>query len=793
MKKNNDSEKHEHDEQRAEHFEAAENRLNIDKLSERETNFREIETRLEEVKKSLDEKEKILEERAKELSDREAIIRTSEIQRDNGYVELRRDLDEELQDIRKKFNEYISNKRSEDFAALNEEIIKEKTKRLSALSSELDADRERVQNEIAVLKKEFEQEKTEIKKELAKERDTIKTDRINLENETAKVEQEKTELQYSKKILQAKEDALFNLKERINEEVEAGIAEAKKSFEMKEKRTQEECERLRKSISQIQNLNGIYDELKRKLGGQEPEKILLELTAKTEEIKKLHEELLSRPTEEMRKKYKTFEAEIEKYKQSADEKSRELDDIRKVLSGEKELKFKVNDLERENKSLKSQNESIERECARLQGELTRLQSSYERAQERDSRIKDIEIPLSDEIRPRMNDDDISEIDWLDNIGKSCIQYGLKFPERILHAFHTALKTAEWSPLTVLAGVSGTGKSELPRLYSHFGGFTFMSLAVQPNWDSQEAMLGFFNSIDNKFDAQPVLRLLAQAQKPLDNKNNYPGLKDTMCIILLDEMNLAHVELYFAEFLSKLELRRGSEKNKLPKLLVKLGSGIEPYQLELGRNVLWTGTMNQDETTKSLSDKVLDRSIVINFPRPTELERRKKLKPLDQIVPLITTKKWGKWVVKEVNFKNDQILPYKKFIEEMNTYLSVAGRAIGHRVWQSMEYYMSNHPRVIAALDAGDDNELQKAMKLAFEDQLVQKVMPKLRGIETRGKSKKECLEKISNQLKDYTIVKDFEFACEFGYGQFIWNSAMYLEEKVEAGDNGDKNNETSDN
>ncbi|NLD92362.1 MAG: chromosome partitioning protein ParA, partial [Fibrobacter sp.] len=76
----------------------------------------------------------------------------------------------------------------------------------------------------------------------------------------------------------------------------------------------------------------------------------------------------------------------------------------------------------------------------------------------------------------------------------------------------------------------------------------------------------------------------------------------------------------------------------------------------------------------------------------------------------------------------------------------------------------------------DDASLVKAMKVAFEDQLVQKVMPKLRGIETRGKSKSDCLDKIKNQLGDYTIIEDFELACEFGYGQFIWNSANYLKD-----------------
>lgn len=189
-------------------------------------------------------------------------------------------------------------------------------------------------------------------------------------------------------------------------------------------------------------------------------------------------------------------------------------------------------------------------------------------------------------------------------------------------------------------------------------------------------------------------------------------------------------------------------------------------------------MNQDETTKSLSDKVLDRGIVINFPRPTTLERRLQLKPLGNQAPLLSRKLWESWWCRESKFNDDQILPFKGFIEDMNTSLSKVGRALGHRVWQSIEYYMSNYPDVLEAQRNNDDASLVKAMKVAFEDQLVQKVMPKLRGIETRGKSKSDCLDKIRTQLvnADYTIIEDFDLACEFGYGQFIWNSANYLKD-----------------
>jgi 5-methylcytosine-specific restriction endonuclease McrBC GTP-binding regulatory subunit McrB len=296
------------------------------------------------------------------------------------------------------------------------------------------------------------------------------------------------------------------------------------------------------------------------------------------------------------------------------------------------------------------------------------------------------------------------------------------------------------------------------------------------------MLGFFNSIDNRFDAQPVLRFLAQFQKPWNEDDDYPGMADAMGLVLLDEMNLAHPELYFAEFLSKLELRRGMKESDVPFLPVKIGAGMEPYELPLGRNVLWAGTMNQDETTKSLSDKVLDRSIIIHFPRPTELKRRLKLLPLDSSNrgQILHRSSWFSWIEQGSHFTNEDVKPFKTFIEEMNASLAVAGRALGHRVWQSIEYYMANYPDVRAA---GDDKSLKsKAMHTAFEDQLVQKVMPKLRGIDTRGKSRTECLDKIRGQLNlgiagdGFNLDEDFEHALELGYGQFIWQSANYLKD-----------------
>lgn len=698
-----------------------------------------------------------LESEKEKLRQREVAVQKAEIQRDNGYADARAKLDDELFNLRKEQEKELESKRASALTAIEKELSEERTSRIASLEREI-ADGLRV-HEAAI----------------QQEKDELEQKRKALLKDQAELDELKDELEYQKQRLQSSKDRLEEREANLSVEVDAKVVERQQSFENEKSALNEEIARLRESIKTSSALISNFEELKHKLGDEDPAAVLLKLKTYEEEIKKLREDLATRPTQEMQEAFDRLKSEKSDLQMACERLSEENVVLRSSARAQSDLEMQVDELTDKNKSLLRRFESVDADNNRLMAELKRLQSSYEREQDREARIRDIETPYIQKELPRAVDK-VEELQWLDGISKSCLDYGLRFPRRILHAFHTALKTSEWSPMTVLAGVSGTGKSELPRLYSHFGGINFLSLSVQPNWDSQESMLGFFNSIDNKFDAQPVLRLLAQSQKA--QADDYPGLEDVMSLILMDEMNLAHVELYFAEFLSKLELRRGRKGNEVPCLEVKLGAGIKQYDLPLGRNVLWAGTMNQDETTKSLSDKVLDRGIVINFPRPATLERRRQLKPLGDQAPLLSRKLWESWWCRESKFNDEQILPYKGFIENMNTSLSKVGRALGHRVWQSIEYYMANYPDVLEAQRNNDDASLSKAMKVAFEDQLVQKVMPKLRGIETRGKSKLDCLDKIRTQLvnDDYNIVEDFDLACEFGYGQFIWNSANYLKD-----------------
>ncbi len=663
------------------------------------------------------------------------------------------------------------------------------------------AEQERVRSQIAKERSDWDEIRDGQQQALKQQQNKLKQQQDELERQKGAVSALQSELQGRRVEIDSNELDLEKRAERIrrqsqrrsenlDEELACAIAEERASYQSSLQEAVGECGRLRETVqSQARQLRS-FEHLQQ-IGGQDPWTIVSQLNTMRDQIRRQGEELATRPTEEVRSRFNALEAQNRSLQNRVDELAYQLQQQEALASQSSDLKFRNSNLEAENRSLDQKAKIFEAAANEAAAELDRLRAAYERPAEIEARHREIELPTikAADLKPptRPQGDELDEIGWLDDIADSCDSYGLHFNPRILKAFHTALKTADWSPLTVLAGVSGTGKSELPRLYSHFGGLFFQPLAVQPNWDSQESMLGFYNSIDNRFDAQPVLRFLAQSQKPWVNRTvdseGYPGLVDAVHLILLDEMNLAHPELYFAEFLSKLELRRGKKGTSVPSLPVKIGAGKPPYELPLGRNVLWTGTMNQDETTKSLSDKVLDRSIIIYFPRPTKLKRRRKLEGLheENRGPTLHRRLWENWTLRRSEFTDEEVRPYKEFIEEMNASLAVVGRAIGHRAWQSVEYYMANYPDVRAA---GDDRKKKsEAMHVAFEDQLVQKVMPRLRGIDTRGKSRDDCLDKIRGQLltgidrTPFELTEDFDLALELGYGQFIWQSANYLKDE----------------
>jgi hypothetical protein len=654
---------------------------------------------------------------------------------------------------------------------LEKRLADERRTRTEALEAELDAERKSHVAKLAAERAEQEAALGEQRARFAKEQQTALEE---IERERVRLADLEGELRRGLGELRWREEDLAGYRAGIERSIEERARDQVASLERQLDALREDHRRDRDLVISLESQLAASRDLLARFG-DDPAEIEKRIAQQAEKISNLEKELLRRPSASDKELLVTLQEQERVWSDERDRLLRELTQLRaersRWLTGVAEL-----EQQRELREIAQRRiEVLAGEIEKYKADVDRMRALYERPEERAARVGAIEEPWRTDFK-RAEGSTPKELDWLNGVVAACESHGMRFPKRLVYTFHTALKAAELSPLTVLAGVSGTGKSELPRLYSRFGGLAFLSVAVQPNWDSPQSLFGFFNSVDNRFNATTVLRALVQAQHERDHETYKHGLSDRLLLILLDEMNLAHVEQYFSDLLSGLERRRGESQDIT--LDIDLGAGMPPYPLRLGRNVLWVGTMNEDETTKALSDKVVDRSNLLYFPRPRELHSRTEV-TLGPESPLLAVSAWREWLQVRSPFVADELKPFKEGLQEINSRLESVGRALGHRVWQSVEYYMANHPEVIDARKRQDADALQRALRRAYEDQLVLKVMPKLRGIETSGDSKRNCLDPIRKQLSSADmglgLLDDFDIACRVGHGAFVWNSARYLE------------------
>lgn len=158
-------------------------------------------------------------------------------------------------------------------------------------------------------------------------------------------------------------------------------------------------------------------------------------------------------------------------------------------------------------------------------------------------------------------------------------------------------------LIILQGISGTGKTSLPYVMGKYFENDATIASVQPSWRDRNELFGYFNEFTKKFNETDVLRRIYEA-----------GYNDDLNVIILDEMNIARVEYYFAEMLSILEM---PDPNEWKIELVASSWESDPEHLGDGflhipQNVWYIGTINNDDSTFSVSDKVYDRAFVINL-------------------------------------------------------------------------------------------------------------------------------------------------------------------------------------
>ena len=285
-----------------------------------------------------------------------------------------------------------------------------------------------------------------------------------------------------------------------------------------------------------------------------------------------------------------------------------------------------------------------------------------------------------------------------------------------------------SKIMILQGMSGTGKTSIALAFEKYINNVLDPIAIQPMWKERSDLIGYFNEFTKKFNETPLLEELYDAT-----------FNDKIYIIVLDEVNIARVEYYFAEFLSLLEYPNIEQRTleitndvweKDPKHLNK-------GRLQIGENVYFLGTANNDESTFAISDKVYDRAMVLNLEKKAESFEAREVNQC----PLSNSSFIKLGNNAEIEFKKSpdyQIL--EGWINKINELVIESfGISFGNRMFGQILRYV---PIYVAC--GGSKEE-------AFDDFVAKKILRKLEG--------KDFL-KLSTQVKPFIDKLNLNFGPE---------------------------------
>lgn len=283
------------------------------------------------------------------------------------------------------------------------------------------------------------------------------------------------------------------------------------------------------------------------------------------------------------------------------------------------------------------------------------------------------------------------------------------PEQIT-SYLTAVRT---KPFVILAGVSGTGKTHLPITLAEATGSDYYICSVHPDWIDSSALLGY-RDITGVFHPGVLLKYAQEASE-------HP---DVEYFFILDEMNLARVEYYLSDVLSKMEtMKINVNTNKLESDLL-MPEADSPYdKTVLPSNLCFVGSINMDESTQPISKKVLDRAFVLDF-NDVDLTVSQQPSQTSLQITQWPSDNWGadrKPMFGTCGLEEDEFLAVTSRLTEINKILKSGGFNFGYRLRNEICAFIAN------AKNISDNFNGENTSSSAFDIALKTKVLSRIEG------------------------------------------------------------------
>ena len=311
------------------------------------------------------------------------------------------------------------------------------------------------------------------------------------------------------------------------------------------------------------------------------------------------------------------------------------------------------------------------------------------------------------------------------------QLKLYYKPQMIRLFISALASTK---LVILQGISGTGKTSLAYAWGKFLKHDSCIASVQPSWRDRTELFGYFNEFTKKFNETEVLKELYIA-----------GYTDDVYTVILDEMNISRVEYYFAEMLSILEMPNHDE------WIVELVASswkndpkhIKGGKLQIPENVWYIGTINNDDSTFMVTDKVYDRAMPIDINEKGEVFTPEEVPAQDINFSYLNN------LFKEAIENNPVSEDTLNKIEQMDDYVIQHFRiAFGNRIVSHLKKFVPVYVACGGDEIEGVDYFIAKKILRKFEQLNISYIRDEIDGFvefldTTFGKDKmKECIEYV---------------------------------------------------